>query len=82
MHDWTEKNFVRPFRPYLGKSINTGDVDSTDLRCRSGLIVKKIVTLVLPQQVPRTEGPTRDLQVHSGTWLDLRSVEDEGAEFR
>ena len=42
----------------------------------------KIVTLVSPQQVPRIEGPTRDLQVHSDTWLYLRKVEDKGAEFR
>ena len=54
----------------------------TDLRCRSEPIVINIVTLVSPQQVPRIEGPTRGLQVHSGTWLDLRSVEDKGAEFR
>ena len=54
----------------------------TDLRCRSGLILINIVTLVLPQQVPRIEDPARGLKVHSGTWLDLRSVEDKWAEFR
>ena len=54
----------------------------TELRCRSKLIVTNIVTLVSPQQVPRIEDPARGLKVHSGTWLDLRRVEDKGAEFR